>query len=1221
MDFHTLEKNVRSGLCSDLNSFELCVNRIVDNAMTYNKDTTHPVYIEAKVLKEAAGPVIESIRWKFNKKGYGGQAKVEEASNPPKAKREKKRVSYDESDSKFWDAMGEKKSPGAVVRRKNAQIAGGAPDETFQLPPSVRQYRYSSRDADIPGAAVPQCKKDLKGSTVNFVSERKKWLGWVEDMVTVCNEAARRRTLVTTSGKAQRYDKPLSDDYIKERLELDDPLVGFTVRDKSSSSLQGFIVTTNFTVWRDSFRWDTAAPQAGITSKDRREKQCDDGSLSEELGKVKRSGDKKGSGIVYERVAEIGLLGGLGCGANLVTRAVQHLEDSNDYDYLVLQATKMAIPFYERCGFIRVGAIAKFNDNPNMPYVSYRHWSDIVAGTAVEASYMMGMRLGTKREEYEKKKQKKKQKEEKVTPKTEKRREMEREEKDKENAISVARSLILQAINTSVDEDGGGSAFKELVALAKESASEAKDLAMVKALEKVQSMFKSSILETVLSSKDLLRTTIGLDIASFSRTKEFNVVVSLGDEVLNDKPDMKALLGDLKNGGGISVSSNSDAANITKDLDMEAESDSGALTPREAFVPKGNALVAKVPSNTMIFGMPPIETLRLPGLVHRREDESTAWKEGPFLRDLRVRVNVEGKEVTARREVSSPRKPKKGSSPADKTKSYRLRLGGPEEKISKNSVLLKGRIVTSLDNLPLKLAATVAVTSVVEMPPIVSGDAIMYRFESFVGWLEGIVERACKKTEQPIGSRGRSDNYVVKFSDGRRMSVMLSDEDGSRGVGRTWCRAEEWAGFPVLPLDLLDACMRGQEVEFNSMVGAQRCGTVVGRVGGGLAKPLKWIVELDLTPEEDKTRKTDPNMILTQEFTTAQMRNLVKIDDLGYARMRSVLESKYEGIELSEAQRATFGFIDGDDEEDRKARRRRLREESEDRIVVEVNTHFYLYGRERTAEDRLASLKKMKEREKGGGALEGKLPPNVGATATSKRPRSMVEDDEEDTSMEEDHVVKQTPSKKKAKVGEYGNAKGVPSKSAKKSKPNGKAQLNGKTPVKVESPKKARAESPKKAKAESPKKARAESPKKERAGSPKKPATPQKKNSSSPKSGLHKKKATNGGKVDSSSKKSRLESQAGKRKGGVDSGGSAKKRLKEELAGLAEDAVSNYNGVYRENGRYAAQVVHQGKLVHLGLYDKAVAAARAYDEGLKKFKVNGEPNFQPVKERAKRGSV
>ena len=105
-----------------------------------------------------------------------------------------------------------------------------------------------------------------------------------------------------------------------------------------------------------------------------------------------------------------------------------------------MNSTPFATPFArrlfrsslsQRCGFVRVGAIAKFNDNPNMPYVSYRHWSDIVAGTAVEASYMMGMRLGTKREEYEKKKQKKKQKEEKVTPKTEKRRKLERKEKDK----------------------------------------------------------------------------------------------------------------------------------------------------------------------------------------------------------------------------------------------------------------------------------------------------------------------------------------------------------------------------------------------------------------------------------------------------------------------------------------------------------------------------------------------------------------------------------------------------------------------------------------------------------------------------------------------------------------------------------------------------------------------------------------------------------------------
>ena len=84
--------------------------------------------------------------------------------------------------------------------------------------------------------------------------------------------------------------------------------------------------------------------------------------------------------------------------------AIKHLEESGKYDYLVLQATKMAIPFYEREGFVRVGAVAKFNDNENMPYVSYRHWSDLVGGTAVEASYMMAMRLPHKQKELMKEK-------------------------------------------------------------------------------------------------------------------------------------------------------------------------------------------------------------------------------------------------------------------------------------------------------------------------------------------------------------------------------------------------------------------------------------------------------------------------------------------------------------------------------------------------------------------------------------------------------------------------------------------------------------------------------------------------------------------------------------------------------------------------------------------------------------------------------------------------
>ena len=237
---------------------------------------------------------------------------------------------------------------------------------------------------------------------MNYSDGRQFWLGEVENMVTVCNEAARRRTLSQSSGRATRYDKPLSEDYVRERLELDDPLKGFVVRDKGSGEMQGFIVCTDFTTWRTSFVWDSLLPQAGITNSERNIHNCDDGALAKELSECESGGGKERGGIVFKRVAEIGLLGGLGCGGKLVRTAIKNLEEGTDYDYLALQATKMAIPFYERCGFIRVGAVAKFNDNEEMPYVSYRHWSDLVQGNAVEASYMMAMRLGPKQREYEK---------------------------------------------------------------------------------------------------------------------------------------------------------------------------------------------------------------------------------------------------------------------------------------------------------------------------------------------------------------------------------------------------------------------------------------------------------------------------------------------------------------------------------------------------------------------------------------------------------------------------------------------------------------------------------------------------------------------------------------------------------------------------------------------------------------------------------------------------
>ncbi|GMH68001.1 hypothetical protein TrST_g4199 [Triparma strigata] len=985
MDLSTLEKLIRAGKCNDLNTFEKFIRKIVENAKAYNADPEHTVHIEAKVLEENAMPMIEAMRWKFNKRGAGGyEDEVSETqtsgSSQKVSKREKKRVSYDESDSRFWDSMGEKMSPNAKIRKKNAQIANpgskinsGKINSPLVVPTSVREYKYTDRDSEIPGAAIPQCDRHLKNSQIDYCHDRSKWIGWVEDMVTVCNEAARRRTLITTSGRALRYDKPLSDDYIKERLELDDPLFGFTVRDKPSKEMQGFIVTTNFTVWRESFRFDTNIPQAGITQADRKEHLCDDGTLTDELSEVRRSGDKKGSGIVFERVAEIGLLGGLGCGAALVEKAISHLESTKKYDYLVLQATKMAIPFYERCGFIRIGAVAKFNDNPNMPYVSYRHWSDIVAGTAVEASYMMGMRLGEKKKENEqnmKKQAKQKQPTVKLTPKTEKRKELEKQVADREKALEIAKSLILQAIDTNVDEDGGGSAFKELVALAKQQASEGEDWPMERALDKAYTIFKSSVVETVMEAKDLLRESVGLDVvhALVPRTKNFNVMVRVDDEVKNLEPSLTDFTA-----GPNPDTPPTPPPNIMQDLDMEADHSTDPPAPaKPIFYPKANALTAQVPSNTMIFGMPPAETLRRPGIVHQRVEEWLGWQEGPFLRDMRVRVKAGGAELGARKEAESPRKGRNPHTAGGKhLNGYRLRFDTVDamRRITKNTVLPRGRVVMVEDRVPINHAVAISLHSLLEKVELQSGNNIMYRFEGFHGWLEGVIERPCKKGEAPAGAVVE-ESFIVKFDDGRRLAVVLSDVGGNRGVGRTWCTFNEWASFSVLPLDILDACLLGQEAHFDSLVGGHSVGTVSDRIGGGLDGQIMWVVETDLTDKASRARTTDPKNVLTQHFTTAELKHFIRVDDLGTAQQRSVLDrQKYKDFELTSHQKIMFGVGEDEgegEEEDRKARRKRLREESEDRIVVEVSTDFFLYGRERTNADRKRALQRFKEIESKG---------------------------------------------------------------------------------------------------------------------------------------------------------------------------------------------------------------------------------------------------------------
>ncbi|KAJ8613688.1 hypothetical protein CTAYLR_003159 [Chrysophaeum taylorii] len=191
-------------------------------------------------------------------------------------------------------------------------------------------------------------------SVLRRVEGNEAWEPLLAEIVLLCNEAAWRKS----RGLDGSDPKPLMLEYVSDRLDTDEPLWGFQIRSSREFWLQGFVALTVFTTWTPYFRFTNEAPAAAITAADVDSRAIDD-ALCRELEAQRRAGDPEGEGVVWPRVAEISLLGGLGCGRVLASLAIQELRDRG-FDYVVLQATDQAIPFYERVGFSRVGAVASF---------------------------------------------------------------------------------------------------------------------------------------------------------------------------------------------------------------------------------------------------------------------------------------------------------------------------------------------------------------------------------------------------------------------------------------------------------------------------------------------------------------------------------------------------------------------------------------------------------------------------------------------------------------------------------------------------------------------------------------------------------------------------------------------------------------------------------------------------------------------------------------------
>jgi hypothetical protein len=516
MCFDIMQELIKSGELATLDQYRECLGKIVKYVRKYKQNEDNFIRKQAELIEERSRKIIDDAMQQWD----DGLKKEVETGTGSRSRSKSRKNHRRKASSDFLptDDVQDENDNHDYSRKSLVTYQEKSEDESFQAENESRRFhenisrmkrprrrkknrvRYvddgnsigssssCSKDDEVEknvsmeGFDIPFCNPLLSESIIEACNLRSKWLHLCPKLVTVCNEAARRSTL-RSDPSAERYEKPLSISYIKERIEYDDPLEGFIVRtDSEPYHIQGFILTTRFTTWRKTFRWTMDEPAALITPVDRRMHMVDiRGELTKELQSCERDDSNPSQGYSYKRICEISLLGGLGCGSALLSRALSELRQSEKYDYVVLQSTKIAIPFYEKHGFVRVGAVTRFNDIETLPEVAYRHWSEIVNGVAVEPSYMMGRRLkGCSGYDCVRKN----------TP-TEPNSADERRE-EIFSALLSAHSLMSDALNVRIGSVAYTNSFREILTAARDFAISADDYHLVQLIDKAQREFTGS---------------------------------------------------------------------------------------------------------------------------------------------------------------------------------------------------------------------------------------------------------------------------------------------------------------------------------------------------------------------------------------------------------------------------------------------------------------------------------------------------------------------------------------------------------------------------------------------------------------------------------------------------------------------------------------------------------------------------------------------------------
>jgi hypothetical protein len=229
----------------------------------------------------------------------------------------------------------------------------------------------------------PQPFAEGSESCIWVPSSRSDWEDCIDELVNICTAASWHKYRQDKK-KKKDFSPPISHIYVKDRLDVDDPLRGYQIRHKKGGWLQGFVMMTDFTIWSHYFKWDSNHIKNGIDrDDDKLGMMVDDGPMTKLLESQPRSGDPHGAGVVWPTIAEISLVGALGCGEYLLQMALEDIERRGSYEFVVLEATETSKSFYEKFGFVRVGAVCKYGKKEDfddearkdVEETGYRHWT------------------------------------------------------------------------------------------------------------------------------------------------------------------------------------------------------------------------------------------------------------------------------------------------------------------------------------------------------------------------------------------------------------------------------------------------------------------------------------------------------------------------------------------------------------------------------------------------------------------------------------------------------------------------------------------------------------------------------------------------------------------------------------------------------------------------------------------------------------------------------